>query len=239
MTYCNFCIPGAPLSTLCNNCKDFSQETHNKFLDKWVHIEQQSEEDIKNNLIERNIEWLTNDHRCLLQSFVQMPGDLIPRAADLQNLYKHLAQIMVGVPVENEIYCYFRPYHYLLGNINDIPTYYEEDISADDFEWVRSMLGYIEDTEGIPEDLFQNEEETAPRRQTVRIQVKQGIECAVCYEDVNYERCVSFQCNHMLCMYCVKRLIQDTSKAAVCPMCREEIKTIEVTNDWVADELSH
>jgi len=201
---------------------------------------QQQNAEIYMNLVRRNTAWLATGYRCsLLQSFVQMPGDDIPDASEFQELYKHFARsIILGVANDAEASQHYEMYNYLFfeGNVDQV---WEEDpipdLTREDFEWVRAMLTEGEEQDGvdeIPNDWIQE-----PRRQTVRIQVKAGIECSVCLEEVNNERCVSLQCDHTFCVYCVKRLMQDRNKVAKCPMCRAEIETIEVNHDWVADEL--
>jgi hypothetical protein len=213
------------------------QEIHNQYLDKWIYAEQQTPQHVQDYLVQRNAEWLNDDRRSLLQSFVQMPTDLIPTTNDLHNLYRHFAQIIVGEnPISHEEYDLFQSYHYLIGDIR--PLYFQEDpvpdLTREEFNWVRTMLEQDgDDVSEIPADFFRQE----ITRQPIRIQVKPGIECSVCYEQVNYERCVSLQCHHQFCMYCVKHLIQDRNKIATCPMCRDPIQTIDVHHDWVADEL--
>jgi len=214
------------MSTLCITCKDICQEIHNQYLDKWIYIEQQTEDNVKQSLLQRNTEWLNAERRCLLQSFVQMPTELIPSTIDFQDLYSYFAYVILGIGVPENIHTMFHPYRYLIlsGNVDNV---WEEDpvpdLTREDFDWVRTMLT--------------QEDEVPPIQRTVCIRVKPGIECSVCYEEVNYERCVTLQCQHPFCMYCIKRLIQDRNQVARCPMCRDPIQTIDVNHDWVVEEL--
>jgi hypothetical protein len=220
---CSDCIRGAPLSTLCDLCKDRSQQTHNECLDKWIRIESSTR--FRTTLIWNNKRWLTNERRGWLQSFLQMRDDVLPSRKKMQEIYQHLARATMGRCTEEE-YILFQDYNHIIGYF---PPEEEEQ---------QEMRLTEEDYREVARWLFEPEPRMPKPKSSIVIHVKEeNIECPVCYEQVNNERCVTTQCHHVFCMYCIKHMIHNSQTEVRCPMCRTSIDTLQVNHEWVMDEL--
>uniref|UniRef100_A0A6C0JIW1 RING-type domain-containing protein n=1 Tax=viral metagenome TaxID=1070528 RepID=A0A6C0JIW1_9ZZZZ len=63
------------------------------------------------------------------------------------------------------------------------------------------------------------------------------IECSICYNSTEKNKCAYFECKHEYCTYCVEQLIN--KKHTTCPYCRAKIKSITCYTEEIYNKLNN
>jgi hypothetical protein len=67
-------------------------------------------------------------------------------------------------------------------------------------------------------------------------------DCPVCFETFHSNNLIKFNCNHYFCIDCVQgyvRTIQSTDQTPGCPMCREKITHVSMSQPNIYNDLSN
>jgi len=67
----------------------------------------------------------------------------------------------------------------------------------------------------------------------------ESCECGICYESNKKNKFIKLDCGHEFCKDCIKKTLQNETKTYInCAFCRSEIKSLELRNSSVRDELN-